>query len=507
MATPVSVATITTRNWQYPEGSSRGYVEQRGGCGLAKTVSCWFAVVVVILWVTKSHLNLINSHHARQVKIQMPIILTINAGSSSIKYQCFEMVGEVCLAKGQIDRLNSSKPELTYHRHDGTNYQLELTAQSYQKWFPLICATLIDPQHGTIDDLEVIIAVGHRVVHGGCHFSSAVLVVPSVEVLIEQLADLAPLHNPFNLQGIRAVAQFLKEVPQVAVFDTAFHQTIPPHAHVYPIPYHFYQQHHIRRYGFHGTSHNYVSQRAADILGQPIESLKMVSCHLGSGASVTAIDGGVSVDTSMGFTPLAGLMMGTRCGDIGLSLIFQLINQHRMRPDQVMELLNDHSGLLGVSGVSADMRDLLSQLSSEEETSERVLLALNMFCYRVSQYIGQYAATLGGFDVLIFTGGIGENAPCIRTKICQKLGFLGIQLSHQQNNSKGHEKPIHSELATIKVLVVPTNEELMIARSTLQLLQTMPDPQNPVTEFERPRSNPLIGRVASKATALTKSKN
>jgi len=415
----------------------------------------------------------------------MPIILTVNTGSSSIRYQCFEMVGEVCLATGQIDRLNSATPELSYRRHDDANYQLELKAQPYEKWLPLICATLTDAQYGIINDLSAITAVGHRVVHGGNYFSSPALITPSVEALIEQHADLAPLHNPFSLRSIRASAQVLKEVPQVAVFDTAFHQTIPAYAHVYPIPYHFYQEYDIRRYGFHGTSHRYVAQRAADMLGQPIESLKIISCHLGSGASVTAIDGGKSVDTSMGFTPLEGLMMGTRCGDIDPALIFQLINQHQMSVDQIEQMLNNRSGLLGISGVSADIRDLLDHLSEQEAVNERVLLALNMFCYRVSQYIGQYAATLGGLDVLVFTGGIGENAPRIRTKICHKLGFLGIKLSNQQNGAKGREKAIHQDQAEVKVLAIPTDEGLMIARDTLQLLQQVPDPPNPVTEFER----------------------
>ena len=431
----------------------------------------------------------------------MPIILTINAGSSSIKYQCFEMVGEVCLAKGQIDRINSSQPNLAYQRHNGVNYEVELKSQPYQKYFPLICATLTDPKHGIIDDLEVITAVGHRVVHGGHYFSSAVLIEPSVEMLIEKLSDLAPLHNPFNLQGIRAVANFLSEVPQVAIFDTAFHQTIPPHAHVYPIPYHFYQQHHIRRYGFHGTSHSYVAQRAAEILGQPLESLKTISCHLGSGASVAAIDGGVSIDTSMGFTPLAGLMMGTRCGDIDPALIFQLVSQHKMTLEQVMDLLHDSSGLLGVSGISSDVRDLLNQLSDEDESPERVLLALNMFCHRVTQYIGQYIATLGGVDVLIFTGGIGENSPRIRDKICQNMEFLGIQISSQQNRVRGREQLINRQESAVNVLVIPTNEELMIARGTLQLLQTIPDPPNPLAEFER-----LISLVEEQEqTAMNKS--
>ena len=415
----------------------------------------------------------------------MPIILTINAGSSSIKYQCFEMVGEVSLAKGQIDRINSSHPKLTYQRHDGISYELELEAQSYQKYFPLICATLTDTRHGIIDDLEVITAVGHRVVHGGHHFSSAALVVPSVEALIEKLSDLAPLHNPFNLQGIRSIASLLNEMPQVAIFDTAFHQTIPPYAHLYPIPYHFYQHHHIRKYGFHGTSHSYVSTRAAEILDCSIESLKIISCHLGSGASVTAIDGGLSVDTSMGITPLAGLMMGTRCGDIDPSLIFQLVSQHNMTIEQVMTLLNDKSGLLGISGVSSDVRDLLNQLSGEQDTPERTLLALNMFCHRVTQYIGQYVATLGGVNVLIFTGGIGENSPRIRSKICEKLGFIGIKVNEQQNRIKGREQSINSQESDVKILVIPTNEELMIARGTLQLLQTIPDPPNPLAEFER----------------------
>ena len=398
----------------------------------------------------------------------MPIILTINAGSSSVKYQCFEMMDEVCLAKGQIDRLGSPSPNLFYQRRDSVTHQTSVPPMEYEAVFPSIFETLLDAEKGVLENLNDIVAVGHRVVHGGSRFAESVLITPEVETAINQCVPLAPLHNPYNLGGIRACRQALPNAAHVAVFDTAFHQTIPDHAYMYALPHSLYEQYGIRRYGFHGTSHRYVSMRAAEILGRPPASLKMITCHLGNGCSITAVDRGKSVDTSMGLTPLEGLMMGTRCGDIDPAIIFHLMEEGQMSADTINQMLNRESGLLGVSGVASDVRDLFQAVS---EGNPQAALALKMFSYRVRQYIGKYAAVLGGLDALIFTAGIGENAPSIRATTCENLGFLGIHLDEEKNQSNEAEKAIHRKDTAVKLLVVPTNEELMIARDTLRLIQ------------------------------------
>ena len=397
----------------------------------------------------------------------MPIILTINAGSSSVKYQCFEMTDEVCLAKGQIDRLGSPSPNLSYERHDNVTYQTDVPPMEYESVFHSIFATLLDTKKGILQNLNDIAAVGHRVVHGGSRFAESALITSEVETAINQCVPLAPLHNPYNLGGIRACRQTLPNAVHVAVFDTAFHQTMPDYAYMYALPYSLYEQHGIRRYGFHGTSHRYVSRRAAEILGCPLTSLKLITCHLGNGCSITAVDQGKSVDTSMGLTPLEGLMMGTRSGDIDPAIIFHLMDEGGMSADAINQILNRESGLLGVSAVASDVRDLFKAVS---EGNPQAALALKMFAYRVRQYIGKYAAVLGGLDALIFTAGIGENAPSIRASICENLDFLGVHLDEEKNQSSEVEKLIHQEDAAVKLLVVPTNEELMIARDTLRLI-------------------------------------
>lgn len=398
----------------------------------------------------------------------MSTILTINAGSSSVKYQCFEMTDELCLAKGQIDRLGSPSPNLSYERHDGVTYQTDVPPMEYEAVFPSIFETLIDTEKGVLQNLNDIIAVGHRVVHGGSRFAESALITPEVETAINQCVPLAPLHNPYNLGGIRACRQALPNAAHVAVFDTAFHQTMPDYAYMYALPYSLYEQHGIRRYGFHGTSHRYVSARAAEILGRPPTALKLITCHLGNGCSITAVNQGKSIDTSMGLTPLEGLMMGTRSGDIDPAIIFHLMEGKQMSADEINQILNRESGLLGVSGVASDVRDLFRAVS---EGNSQAALALQMFSYRVKQYIGNYAAVLGGLDALVFTGGIGENAVSIRTAICENLGFLGIHLDEERNHSGDVEKPIHQADAPVKLLVIPTNEELMIARDTLRLIE------------------------------------
>ena len=319
----------------------------------------------------------------------MSIILTINAGSSSVKYQCFDMTDEVCLAKGQIDRLGAQSPNLLYERHDGITHQINVPPMEYEAVFPSIFATLLDTEKGILQNLNDIAAVGHRVVHGGSRFAESALITSEVEAAIDQCVPLAPLHNPYNLGGIRSCRQALPNAAHVAVFDTAFHQTMPDYAYMYALPYSLYEQHGIRRYGFHGTSHQYVSTRAAEILGRPLTSLKLITCHLGNGCSITAIDRGKSVDTSMGLTPLEGLMMGTRCGDLDPAIIFHLMEEGQMPADTINQMLNRESGLLGVSGVGSDVRDLFQAVS---EDNPQAALALKMFSYRVRQYIGKYAA-------------------------------------------------------------------------------------------------------------------
>ena len=398
----------------------------------------------------------------------MPIILTINAGSSSVKYQCFEMTDEVCLAKGQVDRLGSPSPNLFYERHDGVTHQTNVPPMEYEAVFPLIFDILLNAEKGILQNLSGIVAVGHRVVHGGSRFAESVLITPEVERAINQCVPLAPLHNPYNLGGIRACRQVLPNAAHAAVFDTAFHQTMPDYAYMYALPRSLYKQHDIRRYGFHGTSHRYVSMRTAEILGRPLTSLKLITCHLGNGCSITAVDQGKSVDTSMGLTPLEGLMMGTRCGDIDPAIIFHLMQERQMSADTINQMLNRESGLLGVSEIASDVRDLFKAVSAG---NPQAALALKMFSYRVKQYIGKYAAVLGGLDALIFTAGIGENAPSIRAPICENLEFLGVHLDKEKNQSSKIEKAIHREDAPVKLLVVPTNEELMIARDTLDLIE------------------------------------
>ena len=378
------------------------------------------------------------------------------------------MTDEVCLAKGQIDRLGSPSPDLFYERHDGVIYQTHIPPMEYEAVFPSIFEMLLDTEKGILQNLNDIAAVGHRVVHGGSRFAESASITAEVETAINQCVPLAPLHNPYNLGGIRACRQALPNAAHVAVFDTAFHQTMPDYAYMYALPYALYEQYGIRRYGFHGTSHRYVSMRAAEILGRPLTSLKLITCHLGNGCSITAVNQGKSVDTSMGLTPLEGLMMGTRSGDIDPAIIFHLMEEGQMPADKINQTLNRESGLLGISGVASDVRDLFRAVS---EGNPQAALALQMFAYRVKQYIGKYAAVLGGLDALIFTGGIGENASPIRASICENLGFLGIHLDEEQNQSAESAKAIHRKGAPVKLLVIPTNEELMIARDTLRLIK------------------------------------
>ena len=396
-------------------------------------------------------------------------ILVINAGSSSLKYQLLNPETEQLLAKGLCERIGidgkfTYKPQIEgKEKLDAIDVAMPTHAEAIKT----VLNTLVDPKNGVISSMSEIDAVGHRVVHGGEKFACSVLINDDVMKAIEECIPLAPLHNPANITGIKACEEVMPGVPMVAVFDTAFHQTMPPRAFTYAIPYEYYVNDHVRRYGFHGTSHSYVSKRAAEILGLPIEVLKIVNCHLGNGSSVDAIAGGKSLETSMGFTPLDGLPMGTRCGSIDVSIIEYLMENHNMTIEQVMEILNKKSGVLGVSGVSSDFRDLEKAAA---EGNERAALAIDMFCYKTHKRIASAAAAMNGIDVLIFTAGVGENSPELREKIAAGLEFMGIQVDHDKNQVHGQEAIISTADSHVKVMVIPTNEELVIAQDTARLV-------------------------------------
>ncbi len=392
-------------------------------------------------------------------------ILVLNCGSSSLKYQLFDMSDESVLAKGLVERIGMDDAMLT-HRPAG-NEQFRDVRPIYEHGtaIQVVINALTDLEHGVIQDVREIHAVGHRVVHGGEYFHHSTLITGEVKNAIEDCIQLAPLHNPPNLRGIMAAGQAMPDVPQVAVFDTAFHATIPSYAYLYPLPYTLYKRYKIRRYGFHGTSHKFVARRAAQVMQKDLNSLKMITCHLGNGASVTAINQGKSVDTSMGFTPLEGLMMGTRCGDIDPAILPFLIGKEDLSVREIDSLLNKHSGLLGVSGLSSDMRDLLE---AAREGNTQAQEALEMYRYRIQKYIGAYTAAMNGVDVLVFTAGIGENNAELRQGICSYLTYLGLELAPERNAVRGQEQEISTPESKVKVWVIPTNEELMIARETLE---------------------------------------
>lgn len=397
------------------------------------------------------------------VRKQPKKILVVNCGSSSIKYKVFEMESLAEVASGIVERIGD-KSALLKHETGGTATTSEVRVSDHRQGLGLILDTLIRFEPKAIDNLEEIVAVGHRVVHGGDEFFDSTLVDERVLEKLKEWVCLAPLHNPPNIAGIEAARALLPGVPQVAVFDTAFHQTMEEVAYLYPIPYELYERFKIRRYGFHGTSHKYVTRRAAEALGMPLEGLKIVTCHLGNGCSVTAVKDGKSVDTSMGFTPLEGLVMGTRSGDIDPSIIFYLIEEGGFSAKDVEEMLNRKSGLLGISGISNDVRDLEREASAG---NRRARLALEVFAYRAKKYVGAYAAALGGLDVLVFTGGIGENDPLVRQMICDGMEFLGLKLNEMVNEAtRGDLRIISDERYPVKVLVVPTDEELAIAEET-----------------------------------------
>ena len=393
-------------------------------------------------------------------------ILVINAGSSSLKYQLLNPETQQVLAKGLCERIGIDG-RFTYKPEGKTAVkEAEVAMPTHNEAIKAVLDALADPKNGVIGSMEEIDAVGHRVVHGGEKFARSVLITEEVMAAIEECNPLAPLHNPANIIGIKACQALMPNTPMVAVFDTAFHQTMPAAAYMYALPYEYYEKDKVRRYGFHGTSHKYVTQRAAEMLGKPIEELKLISCHLGNGSSIAAVDGGKSVDTSMGFTPLAGLPMGTRCGDIDAGILQYLMNKYGMDIDKMLNVLNKKSGVEGLSCVSSDFRDLENAAAEGNEKAE---LAQKKFAYEVRKYVGAYAAAMGGVDAVIFTAGVGENDKVIRAMACEGLEFMGLKLDEAANDVRGKETVISAADSKVKVLLIPTNEELMIAIDTAAL--------------------------------------
>lgn len=394
------------------------------------------------------------------------IILVINCGSSSLKYQLFNMKEEMVLAKGLAERIGQAGSGIIHNCPGQEKIRIEISLENHQQAISEVLKVLTDREHGPLAHISDIDAVGHRVVHGGETFADSVKIDETVMETIRKNIDLAPLHNPPNIMGIEACQAALPSVPQVAVFDTAFHQTMPEYAFIYGLPYEYYKNYGIRRYGFHGTSHRYVTQRVSQLTGQPLDRLKIISCHLGNGASITAIENGKSMETSMGFTPLEGLIMGTRCGDIDPAIVFYMMKELNMSPAEVNKVLNKKSGVYGISGVSSDFRDLEAAAS---QGNKRANLALQTFYYQVIKYIGAYAAVMDGVDIVVFTAGLGENSPKTREEVCGKLSYLGIEIDRERNQVRSQEAMISTNLSTVKVFVIPTNEEMMIAKDTAEL--------------------------------------
>jgi acetate kinase len=398
-------------------------------------------------------------------------VIVLNCGSSSIKYQLFDMDDEKVMAKGVVEKVGLHGSFLKYEPHNGEAVKLEGEILDHQAGIEYILGILSSKKRGVIKNFEEIDAVGHRVVLGGEEFSNSAYIDDNVVQKIEEYSSLAPLHNPANLKGIYAMQSLLPETPQVATFDTAFHQSMPERAYMYAIPYSLYKKYGLRRYGFHGTSHRYVSQRTCDILGLDFNNSKLITCHLGNGASIAAIKNGKSIDTSMGLTPVEGLIMGTRCGDIDPSIVTFIMQREDVDVATANTILNKHSGILGVTGVSSDMRDVREAAA---QNNERAKLGLEMYQYRIRKYIGSYAAALGGTDAIVFTGGVGENSFDTRREICTDLEFLGIEIDEGLNKSaQGIETIISTANSRIKVIVVPTNEELVIARDSVEIVQNL----------------------------------
>ncbi len=397
-------------------------------------------------------------------------VLVINCGSSSLKYQVLDMETETLLAKGLVERIGMDGSVIGHEKIGMDKVKTEVSMKDHKEAIAQVLAAVQDPEVGVVKSLDEIGAVGHRVVHAGEKFAESVLITDAVIKALEECIELAPLHNPPNLYGIAACQELMPNTPMVGVFDTAFHQTMPAESYLYAIPYRYYEDYGIRRYGFHGTSHKYVAQRAAEMLNINVNDLKLITCHLGNGASVSAIKHGRCIDTSMGFTPLEGLVMGTRCGDIDPAIVTYMREKDNLPQGKANEILNKESGVLGISGVSSDFRDLEAAV---EEGNERAALALQIFAHKVRFYIGAYIAEMNGVDAIVFTAGVGENDIMMRELICRDLGNLGIKLDYMKNKVRGKETIVSAEDSKVDVLLIPTNEELMIARDTYDITKKL----------------------------------
>jgi len=396
-------------------------------------------------------------------------ILVINCGSSSLKFQLINSESEQCIAKGLCERIGIDGSMITYTPTGGEKEKTVTPMADHTEAIRLVLDALTNPKTGVVKNLDEIGAVGHRIVHGGEKFAASTIIDDEVIAAIEECNELAPLHNPANLIGINACKKLMPNTPMVAVFDTAFHQTMPEEAYLYGLPYEYYKKYKLRRYGFHGTSHSYVSKRAAEVLGEKYEDLKIIVCHLGNGASISAVKNGKCVDTSMGLTPLEGLIMGTRSGDIDPAIMEFLAHKENKGIDDIMNILNKKSGVLGLSdNLSSDFRDLEDGYFAGDENAIRTM---KTFCYHVAKYIGSYIAAMNGVDVICFTAGVGENGPLVRTMVCDYFGYMGIQLDEEANQKRGEDIVITTPDSRTKVMVIPTNEELAIARETVRLVK------------------------------------
>ncbi len=396
------------------------------------------------------------------------IILVLNCGSSSVKYKLFDMAKQEVMAQGGVEKLGLPGSFLKFTLPSGEKVVLEKELPEHNVAIQFILSTLTDNKYGCLKSLNEIDAVGHRVVHGGEKFSSSVRITNEVIGKVVECIDLAPLHNPPNLKGIRAMDAIIPGIPQVAVFDTAFHQTMPDYAYMYGLPYSLYKKYGIRRYGFHGTSHRFVSQHACDVLGVPYEKQRIITAHIGNGGSITAIKDGKSIDTTMGLTPVEGLLMGTRCGDVDAGALSFIMDKEGLNAAGLSDLINKQSGVMGLSSISSDMREIEAAI---EDGDKKAILTMNVYNYRIKKYIGAYAAALGGLDLLIFTGGVGENQWSTRTAVCREMEFMGIKLDEAKNDHmRGQEMVISTPDSKVTVMVVPTDEELTIAKDTLEIL-------------------------------------
>ena len=395
-------------------------------------------------------------------------ILVLNCGSSSIKYKLYDMTNEAVLAQGGVERIGINDAFIKVKLPNGEKKKIMADLPTHKEGVQLVFKCLLDPEFGAIKSLDEIGAVGHRVVQGGDLFEKSCLVTPKVEEGIESLIDLAPVHNKGHLAGIKAVDELMPNVPQVTVFDNAFHSTMPDYAYLYAIPYEWYSKYHVRRYGFHGTSHRYVSRRVCEFLGVDIHKQKIITCHIGNGASVAAVKYGKVIDTSMGLTPLAGLMMGSRCGDIDPSAVCYMMEKSGMTPQEMSEYLNKKSGVLGVAGISSDMRD---NENADNEGDKMAHLALAMYNYRIKKYIGAYAAAMNGVDIIVWAAGVGENQEGVRWDSCQGLEYLGVKMDKERNHVRSKEQILSADDSKVKVVMIPTDEEIVIARDTLAIVE------------------------------------